>query len=61
MAYEEYWKGYADAIKQADAVLCAKGDDVTIRGCRQAILALIKEPFDTHAAEWQKPRSLAAR
>lgn len=42
----EYWRGYADAIKQADATLRACGDDPTIRGCRQAILALVKVPYE---------------
>lgn len=46
MANEEYWRGYKDAIKHVDATLKAKGDDRSIRICRQAVLALVKVPYD---------------
>jgi hypothetical protein len=40
-----YWKGYADAIRHADIQLQAKGDDRQIRGCRAAVLSLVKAEY----------------
>lgn len=42
-----YEDGYVDAVKRSDDLLCAAGDDLTIRSCRQTILGQIGVPFDS--------------
>jgi hypothetical protein len=58
MTGAEYWRGFSDAIKAADATLAARGDDQSIRLCRQAILALVKVPYEPKHLEpspdWSK-------
>jgi len=57
--------GYAQAVGDADAELQKCGDDFTIRRCRQAILALVRVPFDPQHAiprpDWTKYRVPAVR
>jgi hypothetical protein len=36
----EYWKGWIAAIRMADTMLQCRGDDRTIRRCRQEVLRL---------------------
>jgi hypothetical protein len=42
----DYWKGYLDAIRQADVHLQCVGDDRTVRECRKAVLRLCGIGYD---------------
>lgn len=47
---QDYWKGYLDAIRHADTHLQCVGDDVTVRSCRKAVLALCGVQYDPRHA-----------
>lgn len=47
---KDYWRGYLDAVRQADLHMQCLGDDRTIRECRREVLKLVGVRLDTNHA-----------